>query len=55
MHTFFQRRLVIEGDTDLGLNVKNLLDSLDLDHLPPELLFSLRAGAEYMSLFPYKK
>ncbi len=24
---FFQRRLVIEGDTELGLTVKNLLDS----------------------------
>lgn len=26
---FFQRRLVIEGDTELGLSIKNLLDSLD--------------------------
>lgn len=26
---FFQRRLVIEGDTELGLAVKNLLDSLE--------------------------
>ena len=26
---FFQRRLVIEGDTELGLALKNLLDSLD--------------------------
>jgi predicted lipid carrier protein YhbT len=26
---FFQRRLVIEGDTELGLGLKNLLDSLD--------------------------
>lgn len=26
---FFQRQLVIEGDTELGLGVKNLLDSLD--------------------------
>lgn len=28
---FFQRRLVIEGDTELGLALKNLLDSLDWD------------------------
>ncbi len=28
---FFQRRLVIEGDTELGLGLKNLLDSLDWD------------------------
>jgi predicted lipid carrier protein YhbT len=26
---FFQRRLVIEGDTELGLRLKNLLDSLE--------------------------
>ncbi|MCH8498194.1 MAG: SCP2 sterol-binding domain-containing protein [Marinobacter sp.] len=26
---FFQRKLVIEGDTELGLAVKNLLDSLE--------------------------
>jgi len=34
---FFRRRLVIEGDTDLGLAVKNLLDSLDPEELPPQL------------------
>jgi predicted lipid carrier protein YhbT len=28
---FFSRRLVSEGDTELGLIVKNLLDALDLD------------------------
>ena len=28
---FFQRRLVIEGDTELGLTVKNLLDAVDWD------------------------
>ncbi|WP_273207621.1 ubiquinone anaerobic biosynthesis accessory factor UbiT [Marinobacter subterrani] len=26
---FFQRRLIIEGDTELGLGLKNLLDSLE--------------------------
>ena len=31
---FFQRRLKIEGDTELGLEVKNLIDSLDLAVLP---------------------
>lgn len=31
---FFQRRLKIEGDTELGLEVKNMLDSFDLDELP---------------------
>ena len=28
---FFQRRLKMEGSTDLGLEVKNLLDGIDLD------------------------
>jgi len=51
---FFQRDLVIEGDTDLGLEIKNLLDSLDLDDLPPELLFTLRSSAEYMVIFENK-
>lgn len=32
---FFQRRLSIEGDTELGLEVKNLLDNIDFDNLPP--------------------
>lgn len=31
---FFQRRLQIEGDTELGLEVKNLIDAIDLDKLP---------------------
>ncbi|HEC13415.1 MAG TPA: SCP2 domain-containing protein [Acidiferrobacteraceae bacterium] len=39
---FFQRRLMIEGDTEIGLQVKNLLDTLDLDTLP----LPLRKGLE---------
>lgn len=31
---FFQRRLTIQGDTELGLEVKNLLDNIDFDNLP---------------------
>jgi len=38
---FFRRRLVIEGDTELGLGVKNLIDSLDPDVLPVWLWRSL--------------
>lgn len=38
---FFRRRLVIEGDTELGLAMKNLIDSLDPDQLPPRLWRSL--------------
>jgi len=31
---FFQRRLKIEGDTELGLELKNLIDAVDLEQLP---------------------
>ncbi|WP_025129135.1 SCP2 domain-containing protein [Pseudomonas sp. PH1b] len=42
---FFRRRLVIEGDTELGLALKNLIDSLDPEVLPPGLWRALqRAG-----------
>ncbi len=34
---FFNRRLKIEGDTELGLVVKNALDALDLQSLPAPL------------------
>lgn len=30
---FFNRRLVIEGDTDLGLRVKNMLDAVELEQV----------------------
>ncbi|CAM3626409.1 ubiquinone anaerobic biosynthesis accessory factor UbiT [Parendozoicomonas haliclonae] len=31
---FFNRRITIEGDTELGLTVKNMLDGLDFEQLP---------------------
>jgi len=34
---FFTRRLAIEGDTELGLVVKNTLDAVDWDALPAPL------------------
>ena len=46
---FFGRRLVIEGDTELGLRIKNALDALELPPLdlqllaPSRLLDALRA------------
>ena len=46
---FFNRRLLMEGDTDLGLLVKNTLDGVDLPRFDParlspaELLHRLRA------------
>ena len=38
---FFRRRLQIDGDTELGLEVKNLIDSLDSDTLPRWLWHSI--------------
>ncbi|MDD5247977.1 MAG: SCP2 sterol-binding domain-containing protein [Rhodocyclaceae bacterium] len=35
---FFSRRLLMEGDTDLGLLVKNTLDGIDLPHFDPARL-----------------
>ena len=35
---FFSRRLRMEGDTDLGLLVKNTLDAVDWDTLKAKLL-----------------
>jgi predicted lipid carrier protein YhbT len=46
---FFDRRLLMEGDTDLGLLVKNTLDGIELPRFdaarlsPQELLHRLRA------------
>ena len=46
---FFSRRLLMEGDTELGLLVKNTLDALELPPLdwrllmPPRVLRGLRA------------
>jgi predicted lipid carrier protein YhbT len=31
---FFQRRLIIEGDTELGLYIKNAIDGTDFDNWP---------------------
>lgn len=45
---FFQRRLLIEGDTELGLAIKNLLDSLDPEELPAALDWMLQRGARLL-------
>ncbi|WLS79452.1 SCP2 domain-containing protein [Erwinia pyri] len=43
---FFQRRLVIEGDTELGLEVKNLMDAIELEFMPAPLRFGLMQLAD---------
>ena len=49
---FFRRRLQIEGDTELGLEVKNLLDSLDPDHLPAPLWSALQQMGQTLAAQP---
>jgi len=46
---FFQRRMRVEGDTELGLGVKNTMDSMDWDDLPAPLRRVLRALGELMA------
>jgi predicted lipid carrier protein YhbT len=43
---FFQRRLQVTGDTDLGLNVRNLLDQLPWETIPLGLRIALNRGAQ---------
>ncbi|NOH63694.1 SCP2 sterol-binding domain-containing protein [Vibrio sp. RE88] len=45
---FFQRRLSIEGDTELGLEIKNLMDSVDLEQLPKPLQTLLNQLADFV-------
>ncbi|MFC3394367.1 ubiquinone anaerobic biosynthesis accessory factor UbiT [Brenneria rubrifaciens] len=45
---FFQRRLRIEGDTELGLYVKNLMDAIELENLPAALRIGLIQLADFV-------
>lgn len=45
---FFQRRLRIEGDTELGLYVKNLMDAIDLEAMPSVLRSGLMQLADFI-------
>ncbi|OTA17926.1 sterol carrier protein, SCP [Xenorhabdus vietnamensis] len=44
----FQRRLWIERNTELGLHVKNLMDSIELESMPSILRFGLLRLAEFI-------
>ncbi|QIL90584.1 ubiquinone anaerobic biosynthesis accessory factor UbiT [Microbulbifer harenosus] len=46
---FFQRRLTISGDTELGLTAKNRLDAIDRGRIPPALQRAIRAMAESLA------
>lgn len=47
---FFHRRLTMQGDTELGLYVKNFLDGLDVESLP---FFRLVDGALRRAMFVF--
>jgi O2-independent ubiquinone biosynthesis accessory factor UbiT len=47
---FFQRKLLIEGDTELGLEVKNLLLAIELDALPKFIRISLEKGSQGLEM-----
>lgn len=49
---FFQRRLSIEGNTELGLQVKNLIDSVDMDELPAVFNHALNVMADFVEALP---
>lgn len=44
---FFQRRLAIEGDTELGLEVKHVMDAIELDAMS----MPLRTGLQQLAAF----
>ncbi|NLN68599.1 MAG: sterol-binding protein [Alcaligenaceae bacterium] len=46
---FFSRRMMIEGDTELGLMVKNTLDGIDLSVLSPEQVLKNLPGMQVIS------
>lgn len=46
---FFQRRLMIEGDTELGLYIKNSIDGIDFDNWPRWLNQTIQKIASLVS------
>lgn len=49
---FFQRRLIVEGDTELGLYVKNLMDSIEIEAMPKFLRITLEKLADIIQTAP---
>ena len=45
---FFQRKLEIVGDTEIGLQVKNLLDSVDEGRIPLPVDIFMQCMADYV-------
>lgn len=51
---FFQRKLSIEGDTELGLEVKNLLLSIEFDTMPSPIRYSIEKIAKMIQQLQLK-
>jgi O2-independent ubiquinone biosynthesis accessory factor UbiT len=47
---FFQRKLLIAGDTELGLEVKNLLLAIELDALPSVIRVSIEKCSQGLEM-----
>lgn len=47
---FFQRRLELEGDTELNLAVKNVLDSIDMSTLPAVMRLGLDRAVDWLAV-----
>jgi predicted lipid carrier protein YhbT len=47
---FFQRKLRIEGDTELGLEVKNMLLSIELENLPKPAQIGIEKFAKMLQI-----
>jgi|GEM_PF-113034 O2-independent ubiquinone biosynthesis accessory factor UbiT len=45
---FFNRRLLIEGDTDLGLRIKNMLDGIEIEPVIATLPVGLRQAVQHL-------
>lgn len=48
---FFHRRLLIEGDTELGLLIKNLMYSMDYERFPFPLRFALHHASDLIEYY----
>lgn len=49
---FFQRRIHLEGDTELGLGLKNTMDGMDWEDLPPPLRLFLQGLGALIARLP---
>jgi predicted lipid carrier protein YhbT len=45
---FFQRRIMLTGDTELGLQIRNVLDAIDMDE-SPEIIQRVMQWSRYIT------